>query len=143
MQDAVVMKDPVSRRSRGFGFITFEDIDSVDNVLAHEPHTIDSRKVEAKRAVPRSEVNRDLLTNSNTKGSTSVTSGVSSHSSTSSKQISSTVAVIHSGGGLNGGVGNVSNSSVPHGQHSNNIHAESTYRPQSAEEGDISLIHSH
>ena len=39
------MKDPVSRRSRGFGFITFNDIDSVDNVLANEPHTIDSRKV--------------------------------------------------------------------------------------------------
>jgi hypothetical protein len=39
------MKDPVSRRSRGFGFITFFDIDSVDNVLANEPHTIDSRKV--------------------------------------------------------------------------------------------------
>ena len=45
VQDAVVMKDPVSRRSRGFGFITFEDIESVDNVLANEPHTIDSRKV--------------------------------------------------------------------------------------------------
>ena len=45
VQDAVVMKDPVSRRSRGFGFITYVDIDSVDNALAHEPHTIDSRKV--------------------------------------------------------------------------------------------------
>ena len=59
VQDAVVMKDPVSKRSRGFGFITFYDISSVDNVLAHEPHTIDSRKVEAKRAVPRSEINRE------------------------------------------------------------------------------------
>lgn len=45
VQDAVVMKDPVSRRSRGFGFITFCDIDSVDIALQHEPHTIDSRKV--------------------------------------------------------------------------------------------------
>jgi RNA-binding protein Musashi len=45
VQDAVVMKDPVSRRSRGFGFITFYDIASVDNALAHEPHTIDARKV--------------------------------------------------------------------------------------------------
>lgn len=59
VQDAVVMKDPVSKRSRGFGFITFYDIASVDNALAHEPHTIDSRKVEAKRAVPRSEINRE------------------------------------------------------------------------------------
>jgi RNA recognition motif-containing protein len=45
VQDAVVMKDPVSRRSRGFGFITFTDINAVDNALAHEPHTIDARKV--------------------------------------------------------------------------------------------------
>ena len=30
VHDAVVMKDPVSCRSRGFGFITFEDVDSVD-----------------------------------------------------------------------------------------------------------------
>lgn len=39
------MKDPVSRRSRGFGFITYCDIDSVDLALVHEPHTIDARKV--------------------------------------------------------------------------------------------------
>ena len=61
VQDAVVMKDPVSRRSRGFGFITFEHSSYVDNVLAQDVHTIDSRKVEAKRAVPRSEVSRDPL----------------------------------------------------------------------------------
>ena len=45
VQDAVVMKDPVSKRSRGFGFITFVEVASVDNALDHEPHTIDSRKV--------------------------------------------------------------------------------------------------
>jgi len=39
------MKDPVSRRSRGFGFITYYDIESVDNALDHEPHTIDSKMV--------------------------------------------------------------------------------------------------
>lgn len=39
------MKDPVSKRSRGFGFITFEDARSVDVVLAHEGHTVDNRKV--------------------------------------------------------------------------------------------------
>eukprot|EP00602_Paraphysomonas_sp_CaronLab_P003969 CAMPEP_0185017442 /NCGR_PEP_ID=MMETSP1103-20130426/396_1 /TAXON_ID=36769 /ORGANISM="Paraphysomonas bandaiensis, Strain Caron Lab Isolate" /LENGTH=672 /DNA_ID=CAMNT_0027546861 /DNA_START=81 /DNA_END=2096 /DNA_ORIENTATION=+ len=59
VQDAVVMKDPVSRRSRGFGFITFEHSSYVDNVLAQDVHTIDSRKVEAKRAVPRNEVPRE------------------------------------------------------------------------------------
>jgi len=49
------MKDPVSRRSRGFGFITFCEIEPVDIALSNEPHTIDARKVEVKRAVPRSE----------------------------------------------------------------------------------------
>lgn len=45
VQDAVVMKDPVSRRSRGFGFITFDDVASVDHALAQDVHTIDSRRV--------------------------------------------------------------------------------------------------
>ena len=45
VQDAVVMKDPVTRRSRGFGFITFEDASYVDIALAQDTHTIDSRKV--------------------------------------------------------------------------------------------------
>lgn len=65
VQDAVVMKDPVSKRSRGFGFITYFDVASVENALANEPHTIDMRRVEAKRAVPRSEINRDSFNGSN------------------------------------------------------------------------------
>jgi RNA-binding protein Musashi len=53
VQDAVVMKDPVSKRSRGFGFITFVDVPSVDNALANDqPHTIDSRKVCTMYHVP-------------------------------------------------------------------------------------------
>ncbi|CAM9430260.1 unnamed protein product, partial [Phaeothamnion confervicola] len=49
------MKDSVSRRSRGFGFITFADAGSVDEALTHEDHIIDHRRVEAKRAVPRTD----------------------------------------------------------------------------------------
>lgn len=45
VQDAVVMKDPGSRRSRGFGFITFYDAGSVETVFNNEPHYIDGRKV--------------------------------------------------------------------------------------------------
>jgi len=79
VQDAAVMKDPISKRSRGFGFITFTDVNSVDNALAHDPHTIDSRKVEAKRAVPRSDI-------PGPSDGTAAHSGskASSHSSTSS-----------------------------------------------------------
>mmetsp|Transcript_8945 Transcript_8945/g.12230 ORF Transcript_8945/g.12230 Transcript_8945/m.12230 type:complete len:937 (+) Transcript_8945:199-3009(+) len=65
VQDAVVMKDPVTKRSRGFGFITFSEINAVDIALANEPHTIDTRKVEAKRAVPRSEIAKELSAASN------------------------------------------------------------------------------
>ena len=43
--DAVVMKDPVSRRSRGFGFITYADPTCVDRALAQPNHILDSRRV--------------------------------------------------------------------------------------------------
>ncbi len=46
VHDAVVMKDPISRRSRGFGFITYEHASYVDVALAQEIHTIDSRQVQ-------------------------------------------------------------------------------------------------
>ncbi|TDH74259.1 hypothetical protein CCR75_006363 [Bremia lactucae] len=60
--DAVVMKDPITRRSRGFGFITYADPLCVDRALAQPNHILDSRRVEAKRAVPRAESLRDIGT---------------------------------------------------------------------------------
>jgi hypothetical protein len=39
------MKDPVTRRSRGFGFITYTHTSYVDQALAIGIHVIDSRKV--------------------------------------------------------------------------------------------------
>eukprot|EP01038_Epipyxis_sp_PR26KG_P013888 gene13888-18625_t len=88
VQDAVVMKDPVTKRSRGFGFITFCDVNSVDNALAHEPHTIDARKVEAKRAVPRSEMPRETLqyqSNSNSGSSSTLNSSTGMQSGQNQK----------------------------------------------------------
>jgi len=43
--DCVVMKNPETNRSRGFGFITFADPSNVDLVLQNVPHTLDSRTV--------------------------------------------------------------------------------------------------
>merc|ERR1712128_380047 len=49
----MVMKDPITRRSRGFGFVTFTDLRGVDNVLAKETHELDGKKVDPKIAFPR------------------------------------------------------------------------------------------
>lgn len=51
--EVMVMKDPATRRSRGFGFITFSEPSSVDKVLLLPSHTIDGKVVEPKVAVPR------------------------------------------------------------------------------------------
>jgi RNA recognition motif-containing protein len=48
------MRDAATKRSRGFGFVTYSDGEAVDRCLA-ETHVIDGREVEAKRAIPREE----------------------------------------------------------------------------------------
>lgn len=55
------MRDPASKRSRGFGFVTFSSMAEVDAAMAARPHTIDGRVVEPKRAVAR-EVSMALRT---------------------------------------------------------------------------------
>ncbi|XP_017873224.1 PREDICTED: heterogeneous nuclear ribonucleoprotein 87F [Drosophila arizonae] len=54
--DVVVMKDPKTKRSRGFGFITYSQSYMIDNAQNARPHKIDGRTVEPKRAVPRQEI---------------------------------------------------------------------------------------
>ncbi|XP_050433627.1 heterogeneous nuclear ribonucleoprotein 87F-like isoform X2 [Adelges cooleyi] len=56
--DVVVMKDPVTKRSRGFGFITYSKSSMVDDAMANRPHKIDGREVETKRAVPRDDIDK-------------------------------------------------------------------------------------
>jgi len=53
LAEVMVMKDPATRRSRGFGFITFSDPRSVDEVLKYPVHQLDGKLVEPKVAVPR------------------------------------------------------------------------------------------
>lgn len=52
VKDAVVMVDRSTNRSRGFGFVTFEAEEAVDNVIKTE-NTILGKWVEVKRAEPR------------------------------------------------------------------------------------------
>ncbi|XP_076048623.1 uncharacterized protein LOC143029683 isoform X2 [Oratosquilla oratoria] len=58
--DAVVMKDPSSSRSRGFGFVTFLSPDHVDAAQRARPHKVDGRLVETKRAVPRNDATNPM-----------------------------------------------------------------------------------
>merc|ERR1719495_2279724 len=51
--EVMVMKDPATRRSRGFGFITFSNPGSVNKVLAYPAHQLDGKLIEPKVAVPR------------------------------------------------------------------------------------------
>jgi len=51
--EVMVMKDPTTRRSRGFGFVTFADVNGVDKVLAQNSHDLDGKKIDPKVAFPR------------------------------------------------------------------------------------------
>jgi len=55
LTDCVVMQDPATKRSRGFGFVTFQEAQMVDACMGNRPHKLDGREVEAKRAVSREE----------------------------------------------------------------------------------------
>merc|ERR1719464_1542716 len=52
--DVLVMKDPVTQRSRGFGFITFSTPEAVDRVLSVPSHSLDGKKIDPKHATPKS-----------------------------------------------------------------------------------------
>lgn len=51
--DVVVMHDNMTHRPRGFGFITFDTEDSVEEVMQKNFHELTGKLVEVKRAVPK------------------------------------------------------------------------------------------
>ncbi|XP_069768377.1 heterogeneous nuclear ribonucleoprotein A3-like [Narcine bancroftii] len=58
LTDCVVMRDPNTKRSRGFGFVTYSCVSEVDGAMAARPHKVDGRVVEPKRAVSREDSTR-------------------------------------------------------------------------------------
>ena len=42
LTDCVVMQDPATKRSRGFGFVTFEKAQMVDDCMSNRPHKVQS-----------------------------------------------------------------------------------------------------
>lgn len=53
VSECMIMKDAITKRSRGFGFITFSDPASVDKVIELEKHILDEKAIDPKRAFPR------------------------------------------------------------------------------------------
>uniref|UniRef100_A0A8C1LEG2 Zgc:110796 n=1 Tax=Cyprinus carpio TaxID=7962 RepID=A0A8C1LEG2_CYPCA len=53
VKECMVMRDPVTKRSRGFGFVTYVDQTGVDKVLAQNRHELDSKTIDPKVAFPR------------------------------------------------------------------------------------------
>jgi len=58
MVDVVVMRFPDTKRSRGFGFITYSSAAEADASFEDRPHTLDGASIETKRATPREEMNK-------------------------------------------------------------------------------------
>ena len=51
--DKVIIVDPHTKESRGFGFITYSTSQSVENAFKSRPHNLDNKALDIKRAMPR------------------------------------------------------------------------------------------
>jgi len=51
--EAMVMRDPSTKHSRGFGFVTFADTESVEKVTQFGVHNLDGKKIDPKVAFPK------------------------------------------------------------------------------------------
>uniref|UniRef100_H2ZGC2 RRM domain-containing protein n=1 Tax=Ciona savignyi TaxID=51511 RepID=H2ZGC2_CIOSA len=50
VRDCTIKKDSKTERSRGFGFVLFQDTETVKKVLEAESHYLDGRKIDPKKA---------------------------------------------------------------------------------------------
>ncbi|PWA85079.1 nucleotide-binding alpha-beta plait domain-containing protein [Artemisia annua] len=66
--EAVIMRDRITGRARGFGFVVFVDPAVAEKVVL-DKHMIDGRTVEAKKAVPREDHNGLNRVNGSIQGS--------------------------------------------------------------------------
>jgi len=51
--DKVIMVDPNTKESRGFGFITYASSEFVEEAFRARPHNLDGKTLDIKRAMPR------------------------------------------------------------------------------------------
>ncbi|VFV41365.1 Hypothetical predicted protein, partial [Lynx pardinus] len=52
------MRDPNTKLSRGFGFVTYATVEEVDAAMNARPHKVDGRVLEPKRAVLKEDSQR-------------------------------------------------------------------------------------
>lgn len=78
IEDAVVMMDPGTQRSRGFGFVTYSDTASVEAAVAnYDKNEVDGKWVEVKRCVPQDKMGSGGQSNGKGKGGSKSQSGSS------------------------------------------------------------------
>uniref|UniRef100_A0A0N4ZBB0 RNA-binding domain-containing protein n=1 Tax=Parastrongyloides trichosuri TaxID=131310 RepID=A0A0N4ZBB0_PARTI len=54
--DCIVIRDPATKHSRGFGFVTYQTIQMAEIAMNERPHTINGKVVDPKRAIPREQM---------------------------------------------------------------------------------------
>lgn len=54
--DCIVIRDPQTKYSRGFGFVTYATMQMAEAAMADRPHTINGKVVDPKRAIPREQM---------------------------------------------------------------------------------------
>ncbi|CAL9194412.1 unnamed protein product [Musa hybrid cultivar] len=72
VMDAVVMYNNITRRPRGFGFVTFSSEDSVEMVLKNNYHELKGKSVDVKVAIPKNDYNYTNNRNNNNYRSSSI-----------------------------------------------------------------------
>ncbi|XP_057300343.1 RNA-binding protein Musashi homolog 1-like isoform X2 [Hydractinia symbiolongicarpus] len=61
VSESILMVDNITRRSRGFGFVTFLDATIVNKVLGRVKHTINAKTVDVKKASPQVRTQESIL----------------------------------------------------------------------------------
>ena len=58
MLDCVIIKDPQTNKSKGFGFVQYTEPFMVDELMKNRPHNIDNRQLDVHRSIPRNQTRK-------------------------------------------------------------------------------------